>query len=106
LSNRHCSRPAFEIVVQGCLVLGTETTRHPCGNGTRQGCPVSSFSIEKLHDNSVVAPESSIPCALASRAGVRSIKSSKTKKPNTMRRIVIIPDGNTILYLAATERAA
>lgn len=106
LSNRHCSRPPFEIVVQGCLVPGMEATRHPCGNGTWQGRPVSPCSIEKLHDNSVVAPESSISCAVMSTEGTRSIKSSKTSRLNAMRPIVIGLNGNTVLYLAAMERAA
>ncbi len=105
LSNRQFSRPPFEIVVQGCLVPGMVATRHPCGNGTWQGRPVSPFSIEKLHDNSVVAPESSISCALVSREGTRSIK-SKTKRPKAMCRIVMVVDGSTVLCLAAMERAA
>lgn len=105
-SNRHCKRPPFEIVVQGCLVPGMEATRHPCGNGTWQGRPVSPFSIEKLHDNSVVAPESSMSCAFVSREGTRSIETNKTKGLSAMRRIVIIINGNTVLYLAAMERAA
>ena len=75
-SNRHCRRPPFEIVVQGCLVPGMETTRQPCGNGTWQGRPVSPFSIVKLHDSSVVAAESSESCALALESitspGIRS----------------------------------
>jgi hypothetical protein len=83
-----------------------EATRHSWGKGTRQGRPVSPFSIEKLHDNSVVAPESSISCALMSKAGMRSPKSGKTTKPNTMRRIAIISDGSTVLYLAAMTKAA
>ncbi len=106
LSNRHCSRPPFEIVLQGCLVPGMEATRHPCGNGTWQGRPVSPFSIEKLHDNSVVAPESSISCALMSREGMSSIKSGKVKRPNALHRIVIGFDGSTVLWLAAMKRAA
>lgn len=63
-SNRHCRRPPFEIVVQGCVVPGMEATRQPCGNGTWQKRPVSPFSIVKLQDSSVVAPESSWSCAL------------------------------------------
>lgn len=105
-SNRHCRRPPFEIVVQGCLVPGMEATRHPCGNGTWQGRPVSSFSIVKLQDSSVVAPESSTSCALVSEEDTRSVKSNKRKRLNPMRRIAIVGDVSIVLYLAAMERAA
>ena len=83
-----------------------EATWHPCGNGTWQGRPVSPCSIEKLHDNSVVAPESSTSCAVMSTEGTRKIKSGTTNKLNAMRPVVIDVNGNTVLYLAAMERAA
>ena len=106
LLNRHCRRPPLETVAQGCLVPGMEATRHPWGNGTRQRRPISPCSIEKLHDNSVVAPESSGSCAFMSMEGRRSIQSSNTNRLNAMRPIVIGINGNTVLYLAAMERAA
>lgn len=45
-------------------------------------------------------------CAFVSREGTRSIETNKTKGLSAMRRIVIIINGNTVLYLAAMERAA
>lgn len=94
------------MVVQGCFVPGMETTRHPGGNGTWQGRPISPFSIEKLHDNSVVAPKSSTSCALVSEGEASVIEGSKTKRQHAMRRIIIVDDGSTVLRLAAMETAA
>ena len=105
-SNLHCSLPPFEIVVHGCLVPGMEATRHPCGNGTWQGRPVSPFSIVKLQANSVVAPESSSSCAVVSEEGMRRSTSCNTKRRNPIHRIDIGVDGSTLLYLAAMIRAA
>jgi hypothetical protein len=41
-----------------------------------------------------------------SMEGRRSIQSSNTNRLNAMRPIVIGINGNTVLYLAAMERAA
>jgi hypothetical protein len=62
--------------------------------------------MAKLHDNSVVAPESSPSSALGSREGRKSIRSSNRKRLNAMRRIVIVVDGSIVLCLATMERAA
>ena len=105
-SNRHWSSPPFEIEAQGCLVPGMKTARHSCGNGTRQLRPVSPFSMEKLQDSSVVAPESSPSCAMVSRGSKSSIPSNTTRGPTAIRRIVIVADGSIVLYLAAMRRAA